>query len=37
MHAETWQQPPTWPDLGPLDADQSLLTGSLEADAAGGT
>ena len=27
----------TWPDLNPLDADQSLLTGSLEADAAGGT
>lgn len=36
MHAETWQQPPTWPDLGPLGVDQSLLTGSLEADAAGG-
>ena len=35
-HVETQQQPLAWPDLSPLDGDQSLLTGSLETDTAGG-
>lgn len=35
-HAEIQQQPPAWPDLSPLDTDQSLLTGSLETETAGG-